>query len=72
MHAVMQTSRPPLLYWTGATMECLQRFRELRERDGVEVFFTIDAGAQVKAICAPGALATVAAALATFLVSSRC
>lgn len=64
MHAVMQASRPPLLYWTGATVDCLQRIRALRERDGVEVFFTIDAGAQVKAVCAPGALATVAAALA--------
>ena len=64
MHAVMQASRPPLLYWTGATVDCLQRIRALRERDGVAVFFTIDAGAQVKAVCGPGALTTVAAALA--------
>ena len=64
MHAVMQASRPPLLYWTGATVECLHRIRALRERDGVPVFFTIDAGAQVKAVCAPGALTVVVAALA--------
>ncbi len=64
MHAVMQASQPPLLYWSGATVDCLQRIRALRERDGVAVFFTIDAGAQVKAVCAPGALTTVAAALA--------
>ena len=64
MHAVMQASRPPLLYWTGATVDCLQQIRVLRERDGVQVFFTIDAGAQVKAVCAPGAITTVVAALA--------
>lgn len=63
MHAVMQTSQPPLLYWNGATMDCIQRIRGLREQDGLEVFFTVDAGAQVKAVCAPGAAERVAAAL---------
>lgn len=43
MHAVMQAGQPPLLYWTGASVDCLQRIRVLRERDGVPVFFTIDA-----------------------------
>ncbi len=64
MHAVMQASQPPLLYWSGATVDCLQRIRTLRERAGVDVFFTVDAGAQVKAVCAPGAATQVAAALA--------
>ena len=64
MHAVMQSSQPPLLYWSGATVDCMQRIRSLREREGVEVFFTVDAGAQVKAICAPDAATRVAAALA--------
>jgi diphosphomevalonate decarboxylase len=36
--------------------------RELR-RDGVGVFFTIDAGPQVKAVCRPGEGAAVADAL---------
>jgi len=62
MHAVMLTTRPPLMYWTPATVACLHRIRELR-RDGVPVFFTVDAGPQVKAVCLPGAEATVADAL---------
>ena len=52
MHAVMMASRPPLIYWSGATMECMQVIRELR-KDGVPVFFSIDAGPQVKAFCPP-------------------
>lgn len=63
MHAVMMTTRPPLLYWTPATLACLQQVRELR-RAGTAVFFTIDAGPQVKAVCEPAAAATVARALA--------
>ena len=62
MHAVMMTTRPPLLYWTPATLACLHRIRELRCA-GVPVFFTVDAGPQVKAICLPGAADDVVAAL---------
>jgi len=62
MHAVMMTTRPPLLYWTPGTLGCLQRVRELR-RSGVPVFFTVDAGPQVKAVCLPSAAEGVAAAL---------
>ncbi|THD05131.1 diphosphomevalonate decarboxylase [Rhodanobacter lindaniclasticus] len=64
MHAVMQSSRPPLLYWNGATVDCMQRIRALREDAGEQVFFTVDAGAQVKAVCTPDAAPRVAAALA--------
>lgn len=63
MHAVMQTTRPALLYWNAATMATLQRIRELQQA-GEEVFFTMDAGPQVKAICAAGAGGDVASALA--------
>jgi len=63
MHAVMLTTRPPLIYWTPATLACLHRVQELR-RDGVPVFFTVDAGPQVKAVCLPGVAGDVAAALA--------
>ena len=63
MHAVMMTTRPPLLYWTPATLACLHRIQELR-RAGVPVFFTVDAGPQVKAVCLPAAANDVAAALA--------
>ncbi len=63
MHAVMLATRPPLLYWMPGTVACLQKIGELR-RLGVPVFFTVDAGPQVKAVCLPGSAATVAAALA--------
>ncbi|MEO5813491.1 MAG: diphosphomevalonate decarboxylase [Rhodanobacter sp.] len=63
MHAVMLASRPALLYWNGATVECVHAIRALRERDGIPVFFTIDAGPQVKAVCLPSVARQVAAAL---------
>jgi diphosphomevalonate decarboxylase len=62
MHAAALASIPPLLYWNAATVECLQRITALRLA-GVPVFFTIDAGPQVKAVCARGARAAVEAAL---------
>jgi diphosphomevalonate decarboxylase len=62
MHAVMMTTRPPLLYWMPGTLACLHRIQELR-RSGVPVFFTVDAGPQVKAVCLPAAVEVVAAEL---------
>ncbi|HET7370679.1 MAG TPA: diphosphomevalonate decarboxylase [Gammaproteobacteria bacterium] len=64
MHGLALASQPGLLYWTGATVECLHRVRALREREGLGVFFTVDAGPQVKAICLPEYAERVAAALA--------
>ena len=63
MHAVMMSSRPPLIYWSPATLACIAAVQDLR-RGGVPVFFTIDAGPQVKAVCLPDAMATVAERLA--------
>ena len=57
MHAAALAAQPPLVYWNGATVECLHAVRRLRA-GGVPVFFTIDAGPQLKAVCAPGARAT--------------
>ena len=54
MHAAAIAARPPLVYWNGATVECLHAVRRLRA-SGIPVFFTIDAGPQLKAVCAPGA-----------------
>jgi diphosphomevalonate decarboxylase len=64
MHSVMWASRPPMVYWNSATMRCLQTVRQL-QADGCGVFFTIDAGPQVKAVCLPEDAAAVAAALAS-------
>lgn len=63
MHAVALSSRPGLLYWNDATLACMQRIRELRAA-GVAVFFTVDAGPQVKAVCEAGASEEVRSALA--------
>lgn len=63
MHAMAMASQPGLLYWAGATVEAMHCIRALR-CSGVPVFFTIDAGPQIKAICGPGAGQRVADALA--------
>ena len=63
MHGLMLSTRPGLLYWNAATVAVMHAVRDLR-RDGVEVYFTIDAGPQVKAICQAADSDKVAAALA--------
>ena len=62
MHAVMLATRPALIYWNGATLDCIHCVRAL-QADGMGVFFTIDAGPQVKAVCLPGDASRVADAL---------
>ena len=63
MHAVMMTTRPPLVYWTPATLACIRAITDLRA-GGLPVFYTIDAGPQVKAICLPDVAEQVAGELA--------
>jgi len=63
MHSVMWASRPPMIFWNAATMRCLQTVRRL-QGDGHQVFFTIDAGPQVKAVCLPDDAEAVRQALA--------
>ncbi len=63
MHALAMSSRPPLLYWNAATVAAMHTVSELRA-SGTPVFFTIDAGPQLKAVCLPEAAADVKAALA--------
>lgn len=62
MHALALAARPGLLYWNGATVEAMHAVRSLRAA-GVPVFFTVDAGPQVKAVCLPAATARVREAL---------
>lgn len=63
MHSVMWASRPPMIYWNSATLACMQVVRDLQSA-GVAVFFTIDAGPQLKAVCLPNDEARVREALA--------
>lgn len=62
MHSLMLTSSPTLSYWTPASVACMDRIRELRNH-GEAVFFTVDAGPQIKAVCLPESRVTVAKAL---------
>jgi len=50
MHALMMTTKPALIYWLPATMEIIHNIISWRE-EGLECYFTIDAGPQVKVIC---------------------
>lgn len=62
MHALAMSAQPGLLYWSAATVECMQRVRALRAA-GVAAFFTVDAGPQVKVVCEAAAVTQVVAAL---------
>jgi diphosphomevalonate decarboxylase len=62
MHSVMWASRPPIVYWNHTTLACMDTVRDL-QKESVPVFFTIDAGPQLKAICLPPAGKTVSKAL---------
>jgi len=50
MHAASIAARPALLYWTPATLAVMHRVHALRD-EGLPVYFTIDAGPQVKVLC---------------------
>ena len=63
LHSLMFTTRPALIYWNAATVAAIHAVRELRA-GGLPVYFTIDAGPQVKALCRPEDAAAVALALA--------
>ena len=49
MHAVMQTSTPPLLYWLPATIEIMHAI-PLWRQSGISACYTIDAGPNVHVI----------------------
>jgi diphosphomevalonate decarboxylase len=50
MHSVALSGNPGLIYWNSATIDCMHTIRNLRKQN-IPVYFTIDAGPQVKAIC---------------------
>ncbi len=50
MHALMMSGDPALVYWNAATLNCIQAVRGLRDA-GINAFFTVDAGPQVKVVC---------------------
>ena len=52
MHSVMWTTRPSVIYWNEASLNCMHAIREM-QKTGEAVFFTMDAGPQIKAVCLP-------------------
>ena len=52
MHDVMKTSSPKINYMTKSTNKCIKEIKAIRE-NGTDLFFTVDAGPQVKIVCKP-------------------
>jgi diphosphomevalonate decarboxylase len=52
MHATGFAARPPVVFWTPATMAAMDAVHALRD-GGIGAWFTIDAGPQVKVLCGP-------------------
>jgi diphosphomevalonate decarboxylase len=50
MHGVMMTSQPSLIYWQPATVSVLQAVQRWRQ-EGLEVYFSLDAGPNVHCFC---------------------
>ena len=63
MHACIMASQPPLVYWNSATVTLIHAVRQWRS-EGLESYFTIDAGAQVFVIGQKPDLDTISRKLA--------
>jgi len=50
MHAVMMTSRPPIYYWLPGSIQLIHEVQNWRA-EGLEVYFTFDAGPNIHLIC---------------------
>lgn len=50
MHAATLAARPAIPYWNGTTMDAIHLVAELRQ-NGVQAYFTCDAGPQPKVLC---------------------
>ncbi|WP_040213972.1 diphosphomevalonate decarboxylase [Clostridium polynesiense] len=52
MHATMLGAKPPIIYWESGTLAVIEKVQRLR-LSGIQVYFTIDAGPNVKVLCLP-------------------
>ncbi len=50
MHAVAIATTPPVIYWNAGTMDIIHAVMDWRDQ-GLECYFTIDGGPQVKILC---------------------
>ena len=51
MHAVMLTSQPPLLYLSDTAIHLMEAVQAWRDEEGLEAYFTVDAGPNLHVIC---------------------
>ena len=59
MHKTMQTSNPPFTYLTDESIECIEYIKNLRTK-GYRIYFTTDAGPNVKVLFFSGMLLSIA------------
>jgi diphosphomevalonate decarboxylase len=52
MHATTLGAKPPFMYWQSGTYDVMNKVQEIRQA-GVQAYFTIDAGPNVKILCQP-------------------
>lgn len=50
MHATMMSAWPSVIYFTSGTLEIIDLVQRMRQ-EGIEAYFTIDAGPNVKILC---------------------
>lgn len=51
MHQTMHDSKPPINFFVPATYTIIRTIRELRHKQSIPCYFTIDAGPNVKILC---------------------
>jgi len=51
MHMIMMSSQHPLYYWESGTIEVMKHVIAWREQEHIQIYFSIDAGANVHVIC---------------------
>lgn len=51
MHVVAMTATPPTMYWQPATLSVMQAVQRWRAQDGLQSYWTIDAGPNVHVLC---------------------
>jgi len=50
MHAVMMTSKPPIMYWQPTSLLIMREVRKMNKK-GIAAAYTLDAGSNVHVIC---------------------
>lgn len=51
MHATMFSASPAIIYFEPGTIKAMEIVKELREKEGISCYFTMDAGPNVKILC---------------------